>query len=311
MDTQKNEEIQRQRDRRKRVKRIKNFIVTFLILWILISMTAIVVLSVAVFRLHKQLDEVTRRLDEGASYSADVTADDTDAEEAALISYNATAEENLAQAGDTLKVYLTFDDGPSDNTDRILDVLDDYNVKATFFVVGKEDEVSKEAYKRIVDDGHTIAMHSYSHNYSSIYSSLDAFREDFYRIYDLIYDTTGVQCDLYRFPGGSSNQVSNTDMTEYISFLNNEGIRYLDWNVASGDATSSAYTSDDLVENVMADVVKYKTSVVLLHDANNKDATVEALPKLIEQLQGVGAVILPVSKDSEMIRHVSLADENE
>ena len=309
MDAAKNEEIQKQRNRRKRVKRIKSFIVTFLIAWILISMTAIVILSVSVFRLQKQLDEVTKRLDEGTVTSADVTTDDAEAEAAALVSYNATAEENLAQAGDTLKVYLTFDDGPSDNTDRILDILDDYNVKATFFVTGKEDEASKAAYQRIVDEGHTIAMHSYSHNYSSIYSSLDSFKEDFYRIYDLIYETTGVQCDLYRFPGGSSNQVSNTDMTEYISFLNSEGIRYLDWNVASGDATSSAYTSDDLVENVMADVVKYKTSVVLLHDANNKDATVEALPKLIEQLQGVGTVILPVSKDSEMIQHVSLAND--
>ena len=137
------------------------------------------------------------------------------------------------------------------------------------------------------------------------------FKEDFYRIQNLLYDVTGVDCDLYRFPGGSSNQVSNTDMTDYIRFLNEENVRYLDWNVASGDATSAAYTSDDLVENVMSDVVKYKTSVVLLHDADNKDQTVEALPKLIEQLQEVGAVILPVSEDTELIQHVSLAEKSE
>ena len=310
MDVQSKEDIQKQRDRRKRVKRMKTFIVTFLFTWIIISIVSIVLLGVTVISLKKQLNEVSKRLDEKIVAPQNLY-DDGDRDAEALLSYNATAEENLAQAGDTLKVYLTFDDGPSDNSDKILDILDDYNVKATFFVVGKEDDASKAVYQRIVNDGHTLAMHSYSHKYASIYASLDAFEEDFYRIQNLLYDVTGVDCDLYRFPGGSSNQVSNTDMTDYIRFLNEENVRYLDWNVASGDATSAAYTSDDLVENVMSDVVKYKTSVVLLHDADNKDQTVEALPKLIEQLQEVGAVILPVSEDTELIQHVSLAEKSE
>ncbi|MCR4797659.1 MAG: polysaccharide deacetylase [Lachnospiraceae bacterium] len=310
MDVQSKEDIQKQRDRRKRVKRMKTFIVTFLFTWIIISIVSIVLLGVTVISLKKQLNEVSKRLDEKIVAPQNLY-DDGDRDAEALLSYNATAEENLAQAGDTLKVYLTFDDGPSDNSDKILDILDDYNVKATFFVVGKEDDASKAVYQRIVNEGHTLAMHSYSHKYASIYASLDAFEEDFYRIQNLLYDVTGVDCDLYRFPGGSSNQVSNTDMTDYIRFLNEENVRYLDWNVASGDATSAAYTSDDLVENVMSDVVKYKTSVVLLHDADNKDQTVEALPKLIEQLQEVGAVILPVSEDTELIQHVSLAEKSE
>ena len=310
MDVQSKEDIQKQRDRRKRVKRMKTFIVTFLFIWIIVSIVSIVLLGVTVISLKKQLNEVSKRLDEKIVAPQNLY-DDGDRDAEALLSYNATAEENLAQAGDTLKVYLTFDDGPSDNSDRILDILDDYNVKATFFVVGKEDDASKAVYQRIVNEGHTLAMHSYSHKYASIYASLDAFEEDFYRIQNLLYDVTGVDCDLYRFPGGSSNQVSNTDMTDYIRFLNEENVRYLDWNVASGDATSAAYTSDDLVENVMSDVVKYKTSVVLLHDADNKDQTVEALPKLIEQLQEVGAVILPVSEDTELIQHVSLAEKSE
>lgn len=307
MDSQEN--IEKLRNKRKRVKRMKTFIVTFLMSWILISILAIGLLTFKVFSLQRQLNELSAKME--ASENTSLTYGDGDSDTLALASYSESAEENLAQAGDTLKVYLTFDDGPSGNSDEILDILDDYNVKATFFVVGREDEASLAVYKRIVDEGHTIAMHSYSHSYSTLYSSLDAFQADLERIQNLIYDTTGVECDLYRFPGGSSNQVSNVDMTEYIQYLNSEGIRYLDWNVASGDATSVAYSSDDLVENVMSDVVKYKTSVVLMHDADNKNATVEALPKLIEQLQGIGAVILPVSEDTEMIQHVTVASETE
>ncbi|MBO4461285.1 MAG: polysaccharide deacetylase family protein, partial [Lachnospiraceae bacterium] len=104
------------------------------------------------------------------------------------------------------KVYLTFDDGPSHNTELILDILKEYNVKATFFVIGRNDEYSKSLYKRIVDEGHTIALHSYTHRYSSIYASLDAYKEDLQKISDLVYDATGVRSKFIRFPGGSSNK---------------------------------------------------------------------------------------------------------
>ncbi len=309
MTAEQREIVEKKRDRRGRVKKIKNFIVTFITSWILISMIAIVCLTAKVISLQHQIDAIKS----GATVSAgaDVSSEgadftDGDADTSALINYGASAEENLAEVGDTLKVYLTFDDGPSGNSDRILDILDDYNVKATFFVVGKEDDESKRIYKRIVDEGHTLAMHSYSHKYSYIYASLSNFKDDLDKIQNLLYDVTGVDCDLYRFPGGSSNQVSNVDMSEYIKYVNDEGIRYLDWNVASGDATSAPLSPDDLVENVMSDVVKYKTSVVLLHDADAKDSTVEALPILIERLQAEGALILPVSDDTEMIQHIKV-----
>ena len=231
------------------------------------------------------------------------SAGDTDSVQ---LTQNTMDKENLATAEDLHKVYLTFDDGPSENTNAILDILDDYGIKATFFVTGKEDEASKAAYQRIVAEGHTIAMHSYSHKYSEIYASKEAFQEDFERIQNLIYDTTGVECHYYRFPGGSSNKVSNTDMSEFISYLNEQGITYYDWNVSSGDATSRAFTADELVENVMSDVVKYKTSVVLLHDATVKTTTVQALPAMIEALQQAGAMILPIDEDTTVIQHVSI-----
>lgn len=212
--------------------------------------------------------------------------------------------ENFAEENDQLKVYLTFDDGPSDNTSAILDTLAKYNVKATFFVVGKTDDQSKEMYQRIVNEGHTLGMHSYSHKYSVVYDSLDAFETDFNQLQSYLYDITGQECRLYRFPGGSSNQVSNTDMSEFIRFLNEEGVTYFDWNVSSGDATSQAYTADELLNNVLTDVPKYKTSVVLMHDSNTKSTTVEALGPMIEALQGMGAQILPIDENTTLVQHI-------
>ena len=189
------------------------------------------------------------------------------------------------------------------------DILKQYNVKATFFVIGKTDDLSKEMYKKIVEEGHTLGMHSYSHKYSVIYDSMSAFEQDFNQIHDYLKEVTGVDCKYYRFPGGSSNQVSNSDMREFIRYLNDRGITYYDWNVSSGDATSQAYTADELIQNVMGDVTKYKTSVVLMHDSAVKPATVEALPTLIEQLQGIGAEILPIDENTATVHHVSIDGE--
>ena len=112
----------------------------------------------------------------------------------------------------------------------------------------------------------------------------------------------------YRFPGGSSNKVSNLDMSEFISYLNQQGVTYFDWNVSSGDATSQAYTTDELIQNVMGDVTKYKTSVVLLHDATSKTTTADSLAALIEQLQSARAEILPIDEDTTPIQHVRIDD---
>ena len=213
-------------------------------------------------------------------------------------------EENLAGDGDIHKVYLTFEDGPSDHTGEILDILAQYDVKATFFVVGKEDEESQALYQRIADEGHTLGMHSYSNKYSQIYQSDEAFEEDFERLRDELYQVTGVNSIYYRFPGGSSNQISNVPMSDFIHYLNEQGVIYYDWNVSAGDAASNAYSSEEIVANVMDDVVKYKTSVVLLHDASDKSATVEALAPLIEALNEMGAEILPIDEDTSVIQYV-------
>ncbi len=306
MSIEQRRELREKRSHRRRISHIKTAIISAVGLWMIISMVLMTVLIVKVQSLQRQIYILA------GSGAEQVEVENASAEsEGDLIqtSLGGSGEENLADPDDTLKVYLTFDDGPSDNTDDILDVLDDYGIKATFFVIGKEDEHSKEMYTRIVNEGHTIGMHSYSHKYSDIYSSLDAFASDLDRIQNLIYDVTGVDSLVYRFPGGSSNKVSDMEMKKYIEYLNENNIRYFDWNVSSGDATSQAYSSDELVENVMRDVIKYKTSVVLMHDADAKDATVAALPKLIESLQAEGAVLLPISDDTTLIQHVKLGED--
>ena len=202
-------------------------------------------------------------------------------------------------------VYLTFDDGPNRyTTPKVLDILKENNVKATFFVVGKEDEASAAIYQRIVDEGHTLGMHSYSNKYSLIYQSEDAFEADFHQLQDYLYEVTGEKSRYYRFPGGSSNQISNVPMSSLIRFLNSEDVVYYDWNVSAGDAANAAYTPEELVENVVSDVSKYKTSVVLLHDSEDRSTTVEAVGPLIEALQDMDAEILPIDEDTQVIQYV-------
>lgn len=204
------------------------------------------------------------------------------------------------------KVYLTFDDGPSSNTGEILDILAEYDVKATFFVVGKEEEKYQPLYKRIVEEGHTLAMHSYSHKYNEIYQSKESYVEDLTKLQEFLYDTTGVWCRYCRFPGGSSNTVSRVDMHELIDYLEEQDMSYFDWNVSSGDASSSYISPEAIVRNSTARLPEFHEAIILLHDASNKDSTVEALPKLIEQIQTMeDTKIVPITDDTEAIHHIS------
>ena len=203
------------------------------------------------------------------------------------------------------KVYLTFDDGPSANTEKILDILDDYDVKATFFVVGKESDADKEALKQIVERGHTLGMHSYSHKYSEIYSSEEAFAEDFAKLRSYLEEVTGVTSDIYRFPGGSSNSVSKLDMHVFIDFLDGEDVRFYDWNVSSGDASKTQLSVSQLVKNATEGIGRRSVSVILMHDAVGKATTVEALPIIIEKILAMeDTVILPITEDTAPVQHI-------
>ena len=201
------------------------------------------------------------------------------------------------------RVYLTFDDGPSANTDRILDILAQYGVKATFFVVGKEGYADQ--YRRIVEDGHTLAMHSYSHRYNEVYASLDAYKADLTKLHDYLYELTGEDCRFVRFPGGSSNTVSTVSMWDLIDYLDSEDMVYFDWNVSSGDSTGGKKSVEQLTSNVLDNIGKYNNAVVLFHDAAGKTTTVDALAGIIEKiLDSDNSVLLPISEDTVKVQHL-------
>lgn len=203
------------------------------------------------------------------------------------------------------KVYLTFDDGPSIYTDQILDILGKYNVKATFFVIGKTDEESKRLYQRIVNEGHTLGLHSFSHDYKKVYQSVEDFEKDFTKLRDLLYDTTGYFPTIFRFPGGSGNTVSREDMSVFIEYLNKESVVYFDWNVINGDATGEKLTATQSYNNVLNGVKLHNRSIVLMHDTDKKESTVKSLESILKTLTENNAKLLPLNDDVIPIQQVS------
>lgn len=209
-----------------------------------------------------------------------------------------------ADEDDVINVYLTFDDGPSIYTEEILAVLDAYGVKATFFVLAKDNSVYDEAYRAIVENGHTLGMHSYTHVYEEIYSGLPAFMKDVTSVQNFLYEKTGVLTNLYRFPGGSSNSYCKKTIQDYITYLDDAGIVYFDWNISSQDATGEILTKEQIAENVLSKIDKYRDCVVLMHDAASKKTTVEALPLIIEGINAMGNTrIIPIDENTKAIQH--------
>ena len=166
-------------------------------------------------------------------------------------------------------VYLTFDDGPSANTERLLDILDAYGAKATFFVTNCHEDYTY-CIGEIARRGHTVGIHSASHDYNGIYRSEEAYFADLCRMQEIIFEQTGEYVRLVRFPGGSSNTVSRYNpgiMTRLTSDLNDMGYAYFDWNVSAADTASNA-TRYTVTENFKESVPKHDYSVVLQHDTN-------------------------------------------
>ena len=193
---------------------------------------------------------------------------------------------NKPAGEDSKTIYLTFDDGPGPYTEQLLDILDKYKVKATFFTTSGNSSyinmIGEEARR-----GHTVAVHTCSHNYASIYASTDAYWADFDRQNSVIKEQTGSTATIMRFPGGSSNKVSADYcagiMTRLTEQAKAKGYTYFDWNVTSGDAGGTTDT-ETVYQNVITGIQKNSAagipSVVLQHDI--KDFSVNAVEKIIQ-----------------------------
>ncbi len=181
-------------------------------------------------------------------------------------------------------IYLTFDDGPSDRvTPKILDVLKEEDVKATFFIVGVNGENRKYLLQREFQEGHAIGVHSYTHNYGEIYSSAEKLIEDIDRCNKLIEEITGSASSIYRFPGGSYGLPSSL-----INAVTARGLRYYDWNASTRDAEIYGATPDQLYLAATAVPAASDRVVLLAHDSTTKSATAQALKSIIEYYKSNG-----------------------
>ena len=198
--------------------------------------------------------------------------------------------------------YLTFDDGPSNNTSEILKILKQYDIKATFFVNGHPD--FRSLYKQISDDGHTLANHTYSHQYKNIYASADNFKKDVKELDTYITEITGKEPNyILRYPGGSNNTIGREYggmdiMNSVIKDMNQEGYKYFDWNVDSSDASTFRQDKDKIVQAVLSQSSEQKHAIILMHDTDPKTTTVQALPEIIQGLINDGFIFDVISKDT-------------
>ncbi len=329
--------------RQKRVKRLKKTIILLLIISIAIPTLLSVILAARTTSLSKsvaslsgQVEQLTQviaeqqsRIDELAG-QLQKSLSDSAAAEPGNLAFGAVKKEEGSGVSEAVqsqgieqeteilqkeepeadisakrKVYLTFDDGPSIYTQDILDILARYDVKATFFVLGKESDTAKEALKRIVEEGHTLGIHSYSHKYSQIYASAENFAADFDKLRDYLYEVTGELSTVCRFPGGSSNAVSDIPMEECAKYVTECGVQYFDWNISSEDASGTNLPVEQIVQNSMQNIEKYNTAIILFHDSADKKTTVEALPIIIENILAMeDTVILPITEDTEPVQHI-------
>lgn len=206
-------------------------------------------------------------------------------------------------AGGKSTIYLTFDDGSSYLTPQILDILKSEGVKATFFVLGSRR--NDTVWKRMVKEGHTIALHSNTHNYATIYSSVAAYYKDLYAVRDKVKAATGVDSKILRFPGGSSNTVSRNYSPGIMSYLvkdvQKKGFHYFDWNISSGDTAN--YTASRIASNVTSKLGSRAVYVVLMHDYGGNETTRDALKTIIRYGKAHGYKFSNITMSTPQIHH--------
>lgn len=296
------------RERRRRTMRARRIVFSLLAILILIPLAYSCYSYYRTGKLKKKIDSLERQLEEGQNSQKELQQRLEELEKQLKEKEEELERERQAVADDPERpnVYLTFDDGPSENTDSILNTLAEANVRATFFCIARSGQENRERYNRIVQEGHTLGMHSYSHVYKTIYASLDAFMADLTGIRDFLYEATGVQPRYYRFPGGSSNKVSEVPMEKCIRFVNEQELTYFDWNAQNDDATGREYTPAQLVSRAVENVRAAGRNVVLLmHDGREKTATAKSLPELIRKLREAGYDLLPVTEKTPLVQHVA------
>lgn len=187
----------------------------------------------------------------------------------------------------TKKAFLTFDDGPSKNTPKVLEVLDKYNAKATFFMIGEQITPNMEnMVKEMVEKGHVIGVHTYTHQRSKMYANKKACLDDIKKTYNRLIEVTGVTPTLYRFPYGSANCYISGYCNEVIRDLKSMGLEYVDWNVSAEDSVGNP-TKSSILKNTST-FKNYIEPVILLHDGQGNKLTANTLDTIMKRIQDAG-----------------------
>ncbi len=197
-----------------------------------------------------------------------------------------------ARTTDSNTVYLTFDDGPGKYTGQVLDILQQYDVQATFFVLGEHAVRSPELIRRMAEEGHVIGNHTYNHSYEELYRNFREFWSQIKRTESIIHSVTGERPALVRAPGGTYGHFDDV----YYNLLDQAGYTVVDWNVDSGDSRRSGVPAQEIVQQSTRGITERGDKVVLLHDGGARGETVKALPRIIKKYQAAGysfAVLTP------------------
>lgn len=270
------------------------------ITFIVIAIVAIIItLSMSIYYLVdttirvKKIKEFERQIIEYNQQQQEEAKQKEIEKQAKIPKLTEQGKENIKNIYHTDKkvAYLTFDDGPSNNTHQILDILKQNNIKATFFVLGSQVEIFPETTNRIYNEGHYIANHGYSHKYSEIYQSPEQVLNEFNQCNQIVAKTINVpeyNSHLFRFPGGSVGGKYAELKKQAITLLEQNDILHIDWNSLTGDSEKVNPTEEYLMDNLQKTTEGKNSLVILMHDAQAKKITAETLPKVIEYLQQQG-----------------------
>lgn len=215
--------------------------------------------------------------------------------------FAAQVEKENRQAAEKKKTaYLTFDDGPSDNTRKILEVLKEKKAVATFFLIGKEITPEREdIVKQTVKQGNAVGVHTYCHEKNKLYCNAESFFDDFNMASDSIKKVTGKEPVLHRFPWGSNNGYVCSYVDSLHEKLQEEGIKSYDWNVSGEDSIGGTVAQSTIFQNVKKDLTRYDEPIILLHDSATMDNTAAVLDQIIDYIRSQGYEFATLEKREE------------
>ncbi|MBZ9691351.1 polysaccharide deacetylase family protein [Clostridium sp. M14] len=192
-------------------------------------------------------------------------------------------------------IYLTFDDGPSDKvTEKVLDVLKEKDVKATFFIIGNQIEGKEDIVKRINDEGHSIGLHTYSHKYKCMYCNEDDFIKEMIECRDEINKVIGIAPNIIRFPGGSYKHLSKS----YLKRLHDNYFKVYDWNLDNEDGLNPKLPPYKLYKKAINDSENLSTIILLMHCTDMHKNTCKALPNIIDYYKSQGYIFKTIEEDT-------------